>query len=164
MHSKYTGNIQAQVEGCSVSNIGVKLSQIESQSSFRTFVHFWRGGGLSKVYKNLTVIDRGGATRTELSLLDNWIFVTIARRKLGHGLHATLSGGDWLTDHLTEQMRTNMSKPCRRPGTAVRDEQHVLQALWGRKDILILGGGGIGLCPFFIFLKYILWVLETSKK
>ena len=37
-----------------------------------------------------------------------------------------------LTDHLTEQMRTNMSQPGQRPGTAVGDERHVLQALWSR--------------------------------
>ena len=34
-----------------------------------------------------------------------------------------------LTDRLTEQSRTNMSKPGRRPGTAVGDEHHVLQTL-----------------------------------
>ena len=40
-----------------------------------------------------------------------------------------------VTDHLTEQTRTNMSQPGRRRGTAVGDERHVLQALWSRKDI-----------------------------
>ena len=52
--------------------------------------------------------------------------------------------GIWLTDslthHLTEQTRTNMSQPGRRPGTAVGNEQHVLQALWSRKEILTLQG------------------------
>ena len=36
---------------------------------------------------------------------------------------------------LTEQKRTNMSQPSQRPGTAVGNEQHVLQALCSRKDI-----------------------------
>ena len=40
-----------------------------------------------------------------------------------------------VTDTLKEQTRTNMSQPGRRPGTAVGDEWHVLQALWSRKDI-----------------------------
>ena len=43
--------------------------------------------------------------------------------------------------YLTEQTRTNMSQSGRRPGTAVGDELHVLQALWSRKDILTLRGG-----------------------
>ena len=34
-----------------------------------------------------------------------------------------------------------MSQPGRRPGTAVGDEQHVLQVLWSMKDILTLWGG-----------------------
>ena len=34
-----------------------------------------------------------------------------------------------------------MSLPGQRPGTAVGDEQHVLQAWWSRKDILTLRGG-----------------------
>ena len=36
---------------------------------------------------------------------------------------------------LTEQTRTNMSQPGRRPGTAVGYEWHILQTLWNRKDI-----------------------------
>ena len=40
-----------------------------------------------------------------------------------------------LTDHRTEQTRTNMSQPGRRPGTAVGDERNVLQALWSKRDI-----------------------------
>ena len=37
--------------------------------------------------------------------------------------------------HFIEQTRTNMSQPGQRPGTAVGDEQHVLQLWWSRKDI-----------------------------
>ena len=40
-----------------------------------------------------------------------------------------------VTDHLTEQTRTNMSQPVQSPGTAVGNERHVLQALWSRKNI-----------------------------
>ena len=43
--------------------------------------------------------------------------------------------GASLTDRFIEQTGTNMFQPGRRPGTAVGDEWHVLQALWSRKDI-----------------------------
>ena len=35
----------------------------------------------------------------------------------------------------SEQTRTNMSQPGRRPVTAIGNERHVLQTLWSRKDI-----------------------------
>ena len=40
-----------------------------------------------------------------------------------------------LTENLMEQTRTNMSQPGQRPGIAVGNGRHVLQALWSRKDI-----------------------------
>ena len=43
--------------------------------------------------------------------------------------------------YFIEQMRTNMSQPGRRPGTALGDKSHVLKALLSRKDILTLRGG-----------------------
>ena len=59
-------------------------------------------------------------------------FLPWLRRELGQGHVSTHWGGD---AHLTERTKTNMSHPGRRPGTVVGDEQHVLQALWSRKDI-----------------------------
>ena len=43
-----------------------------------------------------------------------------------------------MTDHFTEQTRTNMSQPGRRPGTLL----HVLQASWSRNNT----GWAMGLC------------------
>ena len=40
-----------------------------------------------------------------------------------------------ISNHITEQTRTNMSQPSRGPGTVLGDEQHFLQALWSKKDI-----------------------------
>ena len=57
----------------------------------------------------------------------------------------------WLIHHITEQTRTNMFQPGRRPGTSIGDEQHFLQALWSRKDILTLrvGHGSVPCWPLF---------------
>ena len=65
--------------------------------------------------------------------------------------------GGSLSNHLTEQTRTNMSQPGRRPGTAVGDEQHVLQALWSRKNILTLRGG-----PWVCAMSALVYTLFNS--
>ena len=70
--------------------------------------------------------------------------------------------GGSLSNRLTEQTRTNMSQPGRRPGIAVGDEQHFLQALWSSKDILKLRGGPwVCAVSALVFLCWTIYDLYT---
>ena len=64
----------------------------------------------------------------------SWLIVTVIIHRLAF-YHVSDPVGRWLSNHLNEQMGTNMFQSGRRPGTAIVAESHVLQALWSSKSI-----------------------------